>query len=842
MMRFVLNFRPLIEKAPLQIYRSALLYCPEQSLVRKQYKGVVSEWTALQAVEKDWSPLLQTLQDKSSYGRHLAFSPDNKLVASSTGFVWDTTTGTLLHALDMRGYRECEVMFPSKKGNTIMILSKNGNVRVWDLSSGLLIKDTKGPERMHRSLRAKLSTFSPSGTLSADLELDFLSGSQTVTLLDIEQGQVIKKFEPHERNSEENEVGHFTFSPDSKLLATLTDHTVRIWSTATGALKHDFGPSLKELGAKRVACVAFSRNGELMAVVVAGAVYIYGLGKSQMLHSIIGQHIYHIMFSPADDSLVSLGSTADQFLISWWDLSSKEPLKTTEYESPRIGFSSQKVHVSPGENLFTITSNRGDTRINIWDFSSRRLIKALDGHTKPAVSVSVSGNGSLLASGSNDNTICLWDLSQSANMPTEPYHSGKVKELHLSPNQRHMAVIEKDGGVSLWDLETLKSEKIKQSKMIVFSPDGRLLANLVGPTIEMWDMDGVYTKRRLEIKGIEMTWRPAFSANNELFAYGYQRQFDDMRYFSQINILSAGTGQLCHVLEPLGSGLPHYGNIGHSLPHLVFSPNDRFLAAVIKIKSLDSRLLRFMKRVSIWSLSDLDIDLKPTSPSRTLEFGVDSEFLGFQIAHIAWSLCETKLAAVCDNGMILLWDVTNGNLIRRFGEGSLYGAEAITFSPDGNFLASASFITPAYPLKSGKTLLWEAETGSLIGSRPIGASEYSLRFSPDGRTIGTGMGRVDVRSFSLSDSDRRWIRDEDLDLPPGREHDSQLDLAVQNDWILFGREKAFLLPHSHQVKCAVATNDLMVLGHESGRLSFLQGNFDEYSGQHDMKANIVERG
>jgi len=580
----------------------------------------------------------------------VSFSPDGQLLASASNDrtikLW-RPDGMLVRTLSGHDHRLTSVSF-SPDGQSLVSSSSDQTARLWS-HDGRLLAILQG-----HSEGVQSASFSPDGKTILTASLD-----GTAKLWN-RQGKLLLTLA-----GDSDALSWARFSPDGQLIATAGDDaTVKLWNLQGKLLR----TLRKHQG--RVMALAFSPRGHLLATAGADKTIRLWPLESRAEPTALEGHdaaIWNLSFSPDGRTLAS---ASEDKTVKLWNLEGKL-LETFK------GHGDWVTSVSFSPNQPVLASASFDKTVKLWSLEESSPI-VLRGHRDRVTSVSFSPDGQHLASASRDNTVKLWNRNGTL-LKTLEGHRDRVTSVSFSPDGQTLASGGWDTLIKLWNqdgkvLHTLYAHRDNVTSTS-FSPDGRLLASASkDKTIKLWNRNGTLLKtlngHRDRVNGI------SFSPDGQTLA-------------------SASDDGTVKLWSRKGTLLKTLNGHSNWVLDVRFSPDGQLLASAswdntVKLWSRDGTLLKTLLKGYADSVTSVSF-----SPD-TSAANPQNPFFQFQRHHL--------LAAASWDGTVKLWS-QDGTLLKVL-QGHDSGVLGVSFSPDGNLLASAGADNTA--------ILWNLDLDNLL--------------------------------------------------------------------------------------------------------------------------------
>jgi WD40 repeat protein/energy-coupling factor transporter ATP-binding protein EcfA2 len=463
--------------------------------------GVYSVGSSTQGEIVGWNnqtgALIFEFQSERWQGNDLVFLPSQAalLVGCSDGYIRE------IDALSGREIRQWQAhvggvsqLALSVDGKTLVSSGANGQISVWNVATGLLIR------RLSDELGAVLSVaISPDGQRIAVGTGDYSVTNAPVSvrerlilIWDAVTGELLHTIKPHSGT-----IRNLAFSPDSRFIATglwenATLGTIRIYDVATGdENKRLYGHTAP------IADVVFSANGLFL--------YSASWDKTVMMFDIT-RGVSTQVFVGFQQPILSLNLASDgrHLLLGQGNLPAQRPRQSDQ------------------------------SQVIYWDTLTGDLLRQFNDAQDPLWDVDISADGNLVASGSgplrrdadkplpSDTGFRIWD----ARTGTEVLRVSTldtVSDVMFDASEQYVFTASWDGTITQWDITTKNSIQTFRTRGIIvnsiaLSPDGKtLLAGYTDGFVRVWDIATGQLVRAIsaDIKGIN---RVAYSANGDLFA------------------------------------------------------------------------------------------------------------------------------------------------------------------------------------------------------------------------------------------------------------------------------------------------------------------------------------
>ena len=157
------------------------------------------------------------------------------------------------------------------------------------------------------------------------------------------------------------------------------------------------------------------------------------------------------------------------------------------------------------------------------------------------------------------------------------------------------------------------------------------------------------------------------------------------------------------------------------------------------------------------------------------------------------------LASASSDKTIRLWDAATGAL-RTSLEGHTHGVEIVTFSLNGQLLASASY--------DNTIRLWNVKKREATQKISTNQLIHELSFSADGSHLIIDGELIKINHVSL-DVDQSYL-------------ESSPCLMVRGDWVAKEMQDILWLPSEYRPTCAAAHGNRIAMGLASGQVSFTE--------------------
>lgn len=234
-----------------------------------------------------------------------------------TGILWDTEAGkVLLQFTHKLGFYFSDIAM-SADGKRCVTCGEQGNVAMWDLSTGRMMHDLSSAINDWKSPNAELITTNliRSVAISPDNQTAAIGGTYGVRLFDIASGKMLRTIDaPYRYSSFQPRI---VFSSDAAMLARFgtsageKSYVIPIWSVASGETQY------------QLECDAttgdFSSNGRLLATAESDfyeAVSVWLLAGERYLRAEMNPVAYERINRVEENTHVK-GESAKQFAEKW---------------------------------------------------------------------------------------------------------------------------------------------------------------------------------------------------------------------------------------------------------------------------------------------------------------------------------------------------------------------------------------------------------------------------------------------------------------------------------------------------------------------------------------------
>lgn len=552
--KWLLTFRPIIERVPLQIYASGVVFCPKQVEIR----------------DSCWSVKLPLIQD-----------------VLRTRTYWNPSLWTL----DLE--KNTEISF-SPDSETVAWVSPRNVINIADAATGTL----------QRRLHANYDQWITSISFSPDGQWVCAGTDRRLIIWDATTGSVEQRLE----------VGlvydgdHVIFSHDGKRLAAAgRGGKVIIWNLgeSTPAISF-YTNNYQDM------VIVLSRDGKVAAAGGNGPIHIWSIDSGAKIHELHNRDLvtkpgygygFRAMKFLSNDILITVH---ENNTVLTWDLKNDCTYQRLEMKSTALINKNYGAHISPDGKMIAFCFHNylvfcdrktgaerhvfqcqpgsafelaiapnsenfatGGRQLRVWDLTANNA-EMSKWEDREVTAVAISADSTVIAVGFYDGFVELWETATTKiiqRISRTTLLEG-VSSISLSDDHRMIAVVVDNEHVTVYEISTMKllftfqADRMKDNIICVrFSRDGKQIAVSKSDRVLIWNLHTTTLNFSIQIPQVLIKDILFDSADTYLIVayYSYSNQRFDIKTWD------ATTGTPLDAVNPRWMSSSYFDRQSHDL-------------------------------------------------------------------------------------------------------------------------------------------------------------------------------------------------------------------------------------------------------------------------------------